>query len=107
MGFVVICAWCQRYLGTKPPERGPEITHSICAYCSERLKWKQGSTLVFSRSKAHMLPVLAGLLQGEPEIHLVVDRRSGPRRAVLRTREGSPERRTGRDRRKDANLQLC
>ncbi len=106
MGFVVICAWCQRYLGTKPPRRRQEVTHSICTYCSERLKWNQGCTLVVSRAKAHMVPVLAGLLQGEPEIHLVVDRRSGSRRSVPRTREGGPERRMGRDRRKDAHLQL-
>lgn len=104
--MVVVCAWCQRYLGIKEPENDFSVTHSICRYCSARVKWNDSPTLVVSRSKAHMLPVLAGLLRGNPEIRLVLDRRSAPRRTAKSGKEFPRERRTGADRRKDASLLL-
>ena len=34
--MVTICAWCQRYLGTKEPLADPSLTHGICKTCAMR-----------------------------------------------------------------------
>src|SRR5262249_45934507 len=78
--MVTICAWCQRYLGTKEPLADPSLTHGICKTCAMRQQLGGSPTLVISRERAGALPFLMGLLSGTPEIRIIVDRRQGERR---------------------------
>jgi hypothetical protein len=78
--MVTICAWCQRYLGTKEPLADPSLTHGICKTCAMRQQLGGSPTLVISRERADALPFLTGLLHGMPEIRIIVDRRRGERR---------------------------
>jgi hypothetical protein len=81
--MVTICAWCQRFLGTKEPLADPSLTHGICRTCSLRQQLDGSPTLVVSRDRAGAVPFLMGLLNGMPEIRVVVDRRRGERRRSL------------------------
>jgi len=56
------------------------ISHGICEHCRERLQWERGPTLVISRREERFLPLLSHLLEGEPAIRLVIERRHGERR---------------------------
>lgn len=78
--MVTICAWCQRFLGTKEPLADPSLTHGICKTCALRQQLGGTPTLVVSRERAEALPFLMGLLTGTPEIRVIVDRRQGERR---------------------------
>jgi hypothetical protein len=78
--MVTICAWCQRYLGTKEPLADSSLTHGICKTCALRQQLGGSATLVVSRERAAALPFLTGLLTGTPEIRIVLDRRRGERR---------------------------
>ncbi len=78
--MVTICAWCQRYMGTKEPLADPSLTHGICKTCAMRQQLAGNPTLVISRERAEALPFLLGLLHGMPEIRVLVDRRQGDRR---------------------------
>src|SRR5262245_6275302 len=78
--MVTICAWCQKYLGTKEPLADPSLTHGICKTCAMRQQLGGSPTLVVSRERAGALPFLLGVLQGTPEIRVIVDRRQGERR---------------------------
>ena len=73
--MVTICAWCHKFLGLKEPLAQAEVSHGICRTCSDRQLLEDIPTLVVSRSRVDTLPVLQGLLQGTPEIRIVVDRR--------------------------------
>ena len=35
--MTVVCAWCQRLLGTKPPADDSSTTHGICPPCRDRV----------------------------------------------------------------------
>ena len=59
--MVTICAWCQRYLGTKEPLADPSLTHGICKTCALRQQLAGSPTLVISRERAQALPFLLGL----------------------------------------------
>ncbi|HUG53225.1 MAG TPA: hypothetical protein VMR21_06470 [Vicinamibacteria bacterium] len=98
---MTVCAWCNRFLG---PETAP-LTHGICAACSERQRWKDSPVLVVAPHRQALIPVLRQLLQGSPEVRIVLDRRRGPRRQVKATAEGV-DRRRGGDRRRGSDLSL-
>jgi hypothetical protein len=78
--MVTVCAWCQRFMGSKEPYADPSLTHGICKTCALRHQIGGSPTLVVSRERADALPFLTGLLNGMPEIRVVVDRRQGERR---------------------------
>ena len=109
--MVTICAWCQRYLGTKEPLADPSLTHGICKTCAMRQQLGSSPTLVVSRERAGALPFLMGLLHGMPEIRVIVDRRQGERRRsslALQVREEphEAERRLHSERRQSLGLVL-
>jgi len=85
--MVRVCAWCHRYLGVKHSHQGG-ISHGICAPCAARQRWKVAPVLVVSPELKHVVPVLAELLRGEPEIRIVLERRDGDRRARRERRAG-------------------
>jgi hypothetical protein len=76
--MVTVCAWCERYLGAKETE--PLVTHGICPACASRQRWADTPVIVVSRQRADLQAVLEHLLQGEPAIRVVVERRDGERR---------------------------
>lgn len=78
--MVTVCAWCQRYLGSKEPLADPAVSHGICSTCVDRQQLTKRPVLVVSRGYADAAPVLQDLLNGLPEIAVVIDRRSGERR---------------------------
>ena len=78
--MVTICAWCQRYMGTKEPLADYSLTHGICKTCALRQQLGGRPTLVVSRERADAVPFLLGLLNGTPEIRVIVDRRRSERR---------------------------
>jgi hypothetical protein len=98
--MVTVCAWCDRYLGS---DDAP-VTHGICTACAARQHWRDSPTLVVSPERKGMLPVLRHLLQGIPEVKILLERRQDERRQT----EFVPgvERRSGRDRRRRDDLAL-
>ena len=34
--MVTVCAWCQKYMGSKEPLHNPAVSHGICDDCFER-----------------------------------------------------------------------
>ncbi len=101
--IVIVCAWCERYLGTSGEAARPGlISHGICPSCTVRQGWTESPTLVVSRSRQDLLPILRELLRGDPEIRVVVDRRTRERRSAQAWEPLPPERREGRDRRRGA-----
>lgn len=104
--MVTVCAWCQRFLGTKEDEQ-VTVTHGICSPCVSRQSWEADPpVVVVSEDKQHLAPVLAQLLRGVPEVRVVVDRRASERRAgnVL-AGPWVPERRSG-DRRRPGGVRI-
>jgi len=77
--MVCVCAWCQRYLGSKEPFANPAVSHGICSPCQER-QMADLPVLVVSPARATKIPLLQSLLSGAPDVAIVVDRRSGERR---------------------------
>ncbi len=71
-----VCAWCDRYLGSKDAE----VTHGICAACTSRQHWRDSPVLVVAPHREEMVEVLRHLLRGSPEVTIVVDRRRLNRR---------------------------
>jgi hypothetical protein len=100
--MVTVCAWCDRYLG---PENSA-VTHGICAACTARQHWRDSPVLVVAAHREPLIPVLRHLLQGSPEVRIVVDRRRDERRQPDRDAAPRVERRSGRDRRQRADLFL-
>jgi hypothetical protein len=96
--MVTVCAWCERFLG--PGEAAPLVTHGICAPCAARQRWADSPLIVVSHLRADLVPVLQHLLQGEPPVRVVLDRRGGERRGVAGGRGADPERRRDSDRRR-------
>ena len=78
--MVTVCAWCQKYMGSKEPLHDPAVSHGICGDCIERESLDDTPVLVVSRGRAEALPMLKSLLRGAPEIAIVVDRRASERR---------------------------
>ena len=101
--MITVCAWCDRYLG---PSETP-VTHGICPTCVARQHWHDSPVLVVSRHRQEMAPVLLRLLQGSPEVRVVVERRGDDRRR-RREADARPgvERRSGHDRRRGDDLML-
>jgi hypothetical protein len=78
--MVTVCAWCQKYMGSREPLHNPAVSHGICNECVERNPLDDAPILVVSRDRVQAIPVLQSLLRGAPEIEIVVDRRAGSRR---------------------------
>ena len=100
--MLTVCAWCDRFLG---PQSAP-VTHGICPTCTARQHWEDSPVLVVAPGRQDLVPVLKQLLQGNPQIRILVDRRRGDRRRARAERAGENERRTGRDRRRRTDLSL-
>lgn len=79
--MVTVCAWCQKYMGSREPLHDHSVSHGICRGCVERDPFDDAPVLVVSRDRAEAIPVLLSLLRGAPEIAIVVDRRAASRRA--------------------------
>jgi len=77
--MVCVCAWCQRFLGSKEPYSNPAVSHGICTPCQER-QMAELPVLVVSPARATTVPLLQSLLSGAPDVAIVIDRRSGERR---------------------------
>jgi hypothetical protein len=103
--MVTVCAWCQKYMGSKEPLHDPAVSHGICHDCLQRDSLDDAPVLVVSRGRAEAIPMLQSLLRGAPEIAIVVDRRARERRGNGKSgRDGRPvgyvvERRAGARRR--------
>ena len=78
--MVTVCAWCQKYMGSKEPLEDPGVSHGICSVCVERQSLTDTPVLVVSPNRAGTIPLLNTLLRGAPDIAIVVDRRSRERR---------------------------
>jgi len=78
--MVTVCAWCQKYMGSKEPFHDPIISHGICHDCVERDSLDDAPVLVVSPGRARAIPMLQTLLRGAPEIAIVIDRRARDRR---------------------------
>jgi hypothetical protein len=78
--MVTVCAWCQKYMGSKEPFADPAVSHGICTNCVERDSLDGAPVLVVSPVRARVIPMLQTLLRGAPEIAIVVDRRARERR---------------------------
>ena len=100
--MVTICAWCDRLMGLNEPAERGMVSHGICEACASRLDWRASPTLVVSRRKADLVPVLTQLLRGHPHIHVLVDRRSAERRQAEKM-DIAFERRERADRRQPGN----
>ena len=79
--MTVVCATCQRYLGTKPPYHDKGVTHGTCPSCAARQR-RDLSTLVVSRDRADALPVLHNIFRTQADLHLLLDRRTTERRQI-------------------------
>src|SRR5262249_61350191 len=78
-GMTIVCIACQRYLGTKPPFHDLRVSHGICTPCAIRQR-RELSTLVVSRERAEVWPVLEAIFRFQGELHVVVERRLAERR---------------------------
>jgi hypothetical protein len=88
--MITVCAWCQKYMGSREPLHDPSVSHGICSGCVERDPFDDAPVLVVSRDRAEAIPVLLSLLRGAPEIAIVVDRRSTARRGGNGNGHGRP-----------------
>ena len=78
--MVTVCAWCQKYMGSKEPLHDPAVSHGICSACVERQNLGGAPVVVVSPGRAATIPLLKTLLRGAPDVSIVVDRRNGERR---------------------------
>jgi hypothetical protein len=78
--MVTVCAWCQKYMGSKEPLHDPEVSHGICSACVERQSLTDTPVVVVSPARVATIPLLQKLLRGAPDVTIVVDRRYGERR---------------------------
>ena len=76
--MVIVCAWCQRYMGSREPLHEPELTHGICDDCRRLEQHPGGVLLVVSRERADQVGLLRSMLR--PGASIIVDRRSAQRR---------------------------
>jgi hypothetical protein len=102
--MTLVCASCQRYLGTKPPYRDLGVIHGICTACA--IRQRRGlKTLVVSRDRADAWPVIESVLRIQSELQVVLDRRKGDRRQLDLDVEDC-RRLPSRDRRQNQSLRL-
>jgi len=73
-GMVTVCAWCQKYMGTKEPLGDPRHPRDL-RHLRAPPAAREMPTLVIAREHAEALPIFQGLLTGVPKIPVVVDRR--------------------------------
>lgn len=105
--MIVVCAWCKKFLGTKGSEVAVAISHSICSTCLAIQKLKHQATLVVSRDRTDLMPVLKDVFARSSKILLVIDRREDVRRKFINeTFEEPGEKRWSDDRRIDVSLFL-
>jgi hypothetical protein len=78
--MITVCAWCQKYMGSKEPLHDPEVSHGICSACVERQSLTDAPVVVVSPARVATIPLLQTLLRGAPDVTIVVDRRYGERR---------------------------
>lgn len=78
--MVTVCAWCEKYMGSREPLQDPSVSHGICSVCVERQTLAETPVLVVSPARAGTIPLLSTLLGGTPDVSIVVDRRSTQRR---------------------------
>ena len=76
-----ICCWCDKRLGNKVPLEQDEVTGSLCDGCCHKLlediRMESGWTyhVMLSRECAHLFNNVSLLLQVQPHVKVVVDRR--------------------------------
>lgn len=105
--MIVVCAWCKKFLGTKGPGVTDAISHSICPTCLSIQKLNHQATLVVSRDRTDLMPVLKDVFARSSKIQLVMDRREAVRRKFINeTMEKPGEKRWSDDRRHDVGLFL-
>jgi hypothetical protein len=78
--MVIVCAWCQKYMGSKEPLQDPAVSHGICSACVERQSLTDTAVVVVSPARVSTIPLLQTLLRGAPDVTIVVDRRTRERR---------------------------
>ena len=78
--MVTVCAWCQKYMGSKEPFHDPEVSHGICSACVERQALTDSAVVVVSPARVATIPLLQTLLRGAPDVTIIVERRNGERR---------------------------
>jgi hypothetical protein len=88
--MITVCAWCQKYMGSKEPFDNPAVSHGICNGCCDRDSLADAPVLVVSPGRARAIPMLQTLLRGAPEIAIVVDRRARERRGDEQAEHGRP-----------------
>lgn len=94
--MVTVCAWCQRYLGSREPLQDPGVSHGICDDCRAReLAAPGGVVLVVSRERAAQADLLRSLFRGIPGTSIVVDRRRAERPPGTAPAGAGSERRSG------------
>src|SRR5258707_14759215 len=94
--------WCERYFG---PHDSP-VAPGICPACTARQHWHDPPVLVVSRHREALIPVFRQLLQGSPEVKIVLERRQDERRQSELVPVPGGERRRGGDRRKRGDVRL-
>jgi hypothetical protein len=102
--MITVCAWCQRYMGSREPLDDHGLSHGICDDCRAREESvATGVVLVVSRERAAEAHLLRALFRGIPGAAIVVDRRcTERRRASLPRGPEGVDRRSGERRRKAA-----
>lgn len=103
--MIVVCAWCDRFMGLREPASQTDVSHGMCAPCRDRHGWKKEPVLVVSRDCAPLAETMREILRGQPPVRVIVDRRQGERRAV-EPRAATPEERRGTERRGRPCLEL-
>ena len=78
--MVTVCAWCQKYMGSKEPLHDPAVSHGICTACVERQTLTDSPVVVVSPNRVATIPLLQTLLRGAPDVTIVVNRRYSERR---------------------------
>lgn len=97
--MVTVCAWCEKYMGSKEPLQDPSVSHGICSACARRQTLAEAPVLVVSPARAGTIPLLSTLLGGTPVVAIVVDRRSTDRRNGVNGNGSGRRRLTSEERR--------
>jgi hypothetical protein len=103
---IVVCAWCERFLGLREPSTQADVSHGMCGPCRERYAWKKQPVLVVNRDLAGLADTVREILRGQPPVRVIVDRRHGERRAGGPRASATPDARRGPERRGRACFEL-
>lgn len=61
----VVCAWCGKDMGEKPPYEDTDSTHAICPKCYRKVRGKEeGGKMPHDKSSPHCQRVLEDLEEG-------------------------------------------